>query len=141
METALVRVTNDLLMSADAGSPSILILLDLTAAFDTVDHHILLHRLHSSIGLSDTTLAWFTSYLMERTEYVSLGDAKSSPVVSLKDQSLAPPSSRYTCSPLVVSSAGMEYLSTATLMTPNSTSKQTQPPLQLYPHFPSAWRR
>ena len=76
-ETALVRVTNDLPMTADAGSPSLLILLDLTAAFDTVDHHILLHRLHYSIGLSDTTLAWFTSYLSDRTEYVSLGDAKS----------------------------------------------------------------
>ena len=72
METALVRVTNDLLMSADAGSPSILILLDLTAAIDTVDHHILLHRLQYSIGLSDTTLAWFTSYLTDRTEYVLL---------------------------------------------------------------------
>uniref|UniRef100_A0A6Q2XW77 Reverse transcriptase domain-containing protein n=1 Tax=Esox lucius TaxID=8010 RepID=A0A6Q2XW77_ESOLU len=76
-ETALVRVTNDLLMAADAGSPSLLILLDLTAAFDTEDHHILLNRLHSSIGLSDITLAWFTSYLTDRTEYVSLGGAKS----------------------------------------------------------------
>ena len=76
-ETALVRVTNDLLMTADAGSPSLLILLDLTAAFDTVDHGILLHHLHSTIGLSDSPLDWFTSYLTGRTEYVSLGEAES----------------------------------------------------------------
>ena len=70
-------MTNDLLMAADSDSPSLLILLDLTAAFDTVDHNILLHRLHSTIGLSDTVLNWFTSYLTDRTEYVALGKAKS----------------------------------------------------------------
>ena len=55
-ETALVRVTNDLLMTADAGSPSLLILLDLTAAFDTIDLLILLKRLCDDIGLSYTPL-------------------------------------------------------------------------------------
>lgn len=44
-ETALVRVMNDLLMAADQGFSSLLILIDLTTAFDTTDHLILLHRL------------------------------------------------------------------------------------------------
>lgn len=78
-ETALVRVTNDLLISSDAGSPSLLILLDLSAAFDTVDHGILLNRLHLTTGLNDTALSWFRSYLTNRTEYISLGHSKSKP--------------------------------------------------------------
>ena len=61
-----------LLMKADKGSPSLLILLDLS-----VDHTILLTRLHSTIGLCDTTLDWFRSYLTGRTECVSMGGAKS----------------------------------------------------------------
>ena len=76
-ETALVRVTNDLLMAADTGSPSLLILLDLTAAFDTVDHNILLHRLQSTIGLYGNAHNWFSSYLTDRTEHVALGKATS----------------------------------------------------------------
>uniref|UniRef100_A0A671UFM6 Reverse transcriptase domain-containing protein n=1 Tax=Sparus aurata TaxID=8175 RepID=A0A671UFM6_SPAAU len=76
-ETALMRVTNDLLMTADAGSPSLLILLELSAAFDTVDHCILLNRLHHTIGLTDTALDWFHLYLTDRTEYVSIGGARS----------------------------------------------------------------
>uniref|UniRef100_A0A3P9I354 Reverse transcriptase domain-containing protein n=1 Tax=Oryzias latipes TaxID=8090 RepID=A0A3P9I354_ORYLA len=68
---------NDLLMAADQGSPSLLILLDLSAAFDTVDHGILLNRLHTTVGLSGNILNWFKSYLTNRTEYVALGNAKS----------------------------------------------------------------
>ncbi len=76
-KTALVRVTNDLLMAADAGSPSLLIILDLTAAFDTVDHNILLYRLRHTISLSDTVYNWLSSYLTGRMECVALGEAKS----------------------------------------------------------------
>ncbi|KAK7912672.1 hypothetical protein WMY93_012883 [Mugilogobius chulae] len=78
-ETALIRVTSDLLMASDSGSTSLLILLDLSAAFDTIDHSILLHRLQHHIGLSGTALHWFHSYLTDRTEYVALGDTKSRP--------------------------------------------------------------
>lgn len=75
--TALVRVTNDLRIAADVGSPSLLILFSLSAAFDTVDHDILLNRLHQTTGLADTALNWFKSYLTNRTEYISLGNARS----------------------------------------------------------------
>ena len=50
-ETVLLRVLNDLLLAADSGSPVILVLLDLTAAFDTVDHRILLARLEHHVGI------------------------------------------------------------------------------------------
>ena len=64
-------------MAAVTGSPSLLILLDLTAAFDTVYHNILLHRLQYTIGLTGNAHNWFTSYLTGRSEHVALGKAKS----------------------------------------------------------------
>ena len=54
VETALVRVQNDLLQSLDAGNEAILILLDLTSAFDTVDHNTLQSRLVNHFGVSGT---------------------------------------------------------------------------------------
>lgn len=77
-ETALVRVTNDLLMAADGGLLSILVLLDLSAAFDTISHSILLHRL-SGIGVTGIPYAWFTSYLSNRTQFVQLKKFHSQP--------------------------------------------------------------
>ena len=62
-ETLLLRVTNDMHMACDQGSVSILSLLDLSAAFDTLDHNILLKRLRLSFGISGVVLRWLESYL------------------------------------------------------------------------------
>ena len=51
---------------------SVLALLDFSSAFDTIDHPILVHRLYTDFGFTDTVLQWFSSYLTDRTHYVSL---------------------------------------------------------------------
>uniref|UniRef100_A0AAQ6IE93 Reverse transcriptase domain-containing protein n=1 Tax=Anabas testudineus TaxID=64144 RepID=A0AAQ6IE93_ANATE len=71
-ETALVKVVNDLLLASDQGSVSMLVLLDLSAAFDTIDHSILLHRLENVVGIKGTALSWLRSYLTDRYQYVDL---------------------------------------------------------------------
>uniref|UniRef100_A0A4W3HL29 Reverse transcriptase domain-containing protein n=1 Tax=Callorhinchus milii TaxID=7868 RepID=A0A4W3HL29_CALMI len=75
-ETALVKVTNDILTICDQGS---LCLLDLSAAFDTVDHAILLHRLSFHLNLQGTVLEWFRSYLSHRLHFVSTNGFSSTP--------------------------------------------------------------
>ena len=51
---------------------SVLVLLDIYSAFDKIDYSILVHHLHTDYGFTDTVLQWFTSYLTDRTHYVSL---------------------------------------------------------------------
>ena len=53
---------------------SVLALLDFSSSFDTIDHPILVHRLHTDFGFTDTVLQWFSSYLTDRTHYVSLSN-------------------------------------------------------------------
>ena len=76
-ETALLRVKNDIVMALEGKKVVLLVLLDLSAAFDTVDHTNLLNRLSSDFGISGLALGWFRSYLAEREQYVSVSDAKS----------------------------------------------------------------
>uniref|UniRef100_A0A3B4C3D6 Reverse transcriptase domain-containing protein n=1 Tax=Pygocentrus nattereri TaxID=42514 RepID=A0A3B4C3D6_PYGNA len=71
-ETALVKITNDLLLASDQGYVSLLVLLDLSAAFDTIDHNILLERLENMVGVTGTALSWFRSYLSECNQFVSV---------------------------------------------------------------------
>ncbi len=73
-ETALIRVTNDLLLSSDRGYISLLVFLDFSAAFDTIDHNILLNRLENSVGISGSALAWFKSYLSDRHQFIAVNE-------------------------------------------------------------------
>ena len=77
-ESALLKVFNDLLSIVDSGNNAVLILLDLTDAFDTVDHDILIARLEHWAGVKGTALQWFRSYLTDRTFSVTVDSFSSS---------------------------------------------------------------
>ena len=76
-ETALLKVTNDILMEMNSQHAVLLVLLDLNAAFDTVVDSVLLRRLQASFGISEVPLDWFKSYLSARTLRVSIPGALS----------------------------------------------------------------
>ena len=82
-KTALLRVVNDLLNAMDEDKVSVLLLLDLSAAFDTIDHQILLSRLETVFGIRYTALQWFRSYLLDRNQCVVVNcfASSSSPVM------------------------------------------------------------
>ena len=69
-ESALLKVTSDALMAADQGKVTLLGLLDLSSAFDCVDHGIFLRRIKLSFGVTDRALAWSASYLGDRSQRV-----------------------------------------------------------------------
>ena len=76
-ETSLLYTLNNIYTSADAGKPTVLVSLDLSAAFDTIDHSKLLSRLSTSFGLSGSALAWLKSYLSDRTQSVRIAQSHS----------------------------------------------------------------
>ena len=65
-ETAILKISNDINVSLDQSGCVVLASLDLSAAFDTVDHDIFLHRLQSTYGISGIFYCWFKSYLENR---------------------------------------------------------------------------
>jgi hypothetical protein len=76
-ETALIRVQSDLLNAIDNQDTAILLLLDLSAAFDMINHRILLHRLHNTFGVTGQALEWFKSYLNNRSLAVQIENTRS----------------------------------------------------------------
>ena len=76
-ETALLRVWSDMLMAADERKVTLLNLLDMSAAFDCVDHQILLQRLQVAVGIGGTALDWIRSFLSGRTQQVLYGGEQS----------------------------------------------------------------
>ena len=79
-ETVLLRVVNDILAALDVDKLSVLLLLDLSAAFDTIDHQILLSRLDTVFGIRSTALDWFRSYLSDRKQFVMVDNSSSATV-------------------------------------------------------------
>ena len=76
-ETALLKIFSDILDAADSAQVTLLGLLDLSAAFDTVDHDILLTRLHKSYGVGGTALAWISSFIQGRQQSVTFNGHQS----------------------------------------------------------------
>lgn len=78
-ETVLLSVQGDLLKALDQQNGVLMVLLDLTAAFDTVSHDALLAVLRQKIGFEGTALQWIKSYLTGRSQTVHVGTTKSDP--------------------------------------------------------------
>jgi len=72
-----VYTLNNIHSSADRSQPTLLVSVDLSAAFDTIDHKILINRLSNSFGISGSVLGWLTSYLSNRSQLVRVGQAQS----------------------------------------------------------------
>ena len=78
-ETALMLIQNDILKALDSNRCVLMVLLDLSAAFDCLDHNILLSRLQSEFSVTGAALKWFSSYLSNRIMTVDIEGEKSSP--------------------------------------------------------------
>jgi len=108
----LLPIFNDIFLATDSGDCVILVLLDLTAAFDTVDHEILISCLERWVGIKGIALKWFRSYLEGRTFCVSCGDSMSYPIGSHRAQFYALFSFLFICSHLDPYFGNMVCLST-----------------------------
>ena len=83
-ETALLRVHNDIMLALDVQKDVILVMLDLSAAFDTIDHKILLERLRVRFGMGGSVLNWIRSFMCGRTQQVVINQSMVSEARKLK---------------------------------------------------------
>ena len=81
-ETTTLKVKSDILHAMDKGEVVCVVLLDLSAAFDTINHSILLQRLHDKFWICDTALEWICSYLIDHNQKVVV-DVLRSDLVAL----------------------------------------------------------
>ena len=80
IQTSILQVLDEVYVGCDNKKTSILTLLDLSAAFDTIDHRILLERLSREFGIDSLALKWLESYLPGKKQFVKLGTYRSSTV-------------------------------------------------------------
>ena len=76
-ETALLKLVNDALWLMENKRILVVAIMDLSAAFDMVDHDLLLSVLHNSFGISDTALSWYETYLRPRTMTIKINNSSS----------------------------------------------------------------
>ena len=76
-ETSLASMTNDILWAMEEQHITMMVILDLSVAFDTMDHNILLKILESQFRATDTALKWFDNYLRPRSFKVCISDEYS----------------------------------------------------------------
>lgn len=79
-ETAVLIVHNDVIRAIDDGKLTVMLFLDLSSAFDTVDHDIMLSILRRRFSVEGAALNWFHSYLTDRSQTFSVGDSNSDPL-------------------------------------------------------------
>ncbi|XP_065662993.1 uncharacterized protein LOC136085599 [Hydra vulgaris] len=72
-ETALLKICNDIRLNIDDALNTILLSLDISSAFDTIDHSLLIDRIKDEFGVTDIAQNWLTSYLHSRKSFVSIG--------------------------------------------------------------------
>ena len=76
-ETAVVKVTNDILRALDCRQCVYLVLLDLSAAFDTIDHRVFLRRLREDYAITGGVAGWMESYLSNRSQAIDIKGTSS----------------------------------------------------------------
>ena len=78
-DTAMLKILNDVYTTADGQRSTCLVALDLSAAFDTLDHATIIDRLRHTFGIESSAIDWLTSYLTNRSQFVMFGDVLSPP--------------------------------------------------------------